>query len=154
MSQNRTQLAYLEAALREATPAELVIILHDILARDLQAAVAAMEAGNIEDRSKALKHGYLVLAQLEGALDMEQGGDVAEKLSGFYAMARSQMMKAQVERDPAILRQLLGFVADMRQAWMEVHARQKPAEQPANSSQRRSSVADESTAAASSSWSA
>ena len=51
MNAKRNQLAYQEAAVRNASPIELVIMLYDILARDLHAAIEAMEAGNIELRS-------------------------------------------------------------------------------------------------------
>jgi flagellar protein FliS len=154
MNPKRNQRAYLEAALREATPVELIIILHDILARDLQAAIAAMEAGDIEARCKELKHGFLVLAQLEGALNKEEGDEVAEKLSCFYAMARGQMLKAQMERDSKILGQLAGFVGDVRQAWMEVNSRQRPAEGSSESSFPRAQAANELPATAASSWKA
>ena len=52
--------------MRNASAIELVIMLYDILARDLHGAIDAMEAGNIELRSAKLKHGFLALQQLEG----------------------------------------------------------------------------------------
>ena len=74
MVANRNQLAYQEAAVRNANAIELVIMLYDILARDLHGAIEAMEAGNIEPRTAKLKHGFLVLQQLEGSLNMDEGG--------------------------------------------------------------------------------
>ena len=50
-------------------------MLYDILARDLHGAIEAMEAGNIELRSAKLKHGFLALQQLEGSLNMDEGGE-------------------------------------------------------------------------------
>ena len=126
MNRNRPQLAYQEAAVRNATTVELVIILYDILARDLQAAIEAMEARNIEARTAKLKHGFLVIAQLEGTLDREGGGEFATNLSRFYSMMRGQMMKAQFQKDPAILRQLIQLLLSVREAWVEVSSRQSP----------------------------
>src|ERR1041385_1479386 len=123
MTTHRNQLAYQEAAARDASTGELVVTLHDILTRDLHAAVVALEAKNIETVAAKLKHGYLALARLEGALNLEQEG--TEKIARFYGMAREQMLKAQVQRDPAILRQLVGFVNDMREAWVEVQGREQ-----------------------------
>jgi len=118
-----TQLAYQEAAVRNASSVELVVMLYAILARDLYDAISAMENGKIEERSARLKHGLLVLQQLEGTLDFEQAGDFAKNLSRFYSMLRSQILKAQIEQDPAILRELIQFVFSVREAWEEISNR-------------------------------
>jgi flagellar protein FliS len=124
MNPNRTQVAYQEAAVRNANPIELVIMLYDILTRDLHGAIDAMEAGSIEARTTKLKHGFLALQQLEGSLPMEEGGDWAAGMSRFYSMLRAQMMKAQVEQDPAILRELIQLLFSVREAWVELNNRQ------------------------------
>jgi flagellar protein FliS len=124
MNPNRTQVAYQEAAVRNANPIELVIMLYDILARDLHGAIEAMEAGSIETRTTKLKHGFLALQQLEGSLPMEEGGDLAAGMSRFYSMLRVQMMKAQVQQDPAILRELIQLLFSVREAWVELNNRQ------------------------------
>src|SRR5882672_891526 len=104
MTVNRNQLAYQEAAVGNANPIELVIMLYDVLARDLHGAIEAMEAGNIELRSAKLKHGFLALQQLEGSLNMD-GGEMATSMSRYYSMLRAQMMKAQIQQDAGMLRE-------------------------------------------------
>jgi flagellar secretion chaperone FliS len=131
MNPNRTQVAYQEAAVRNANPIELVIMLYDILARDLHGAIEAMEAGSIEARTTKLKHGFLALQQLEGSLPMEEGGDLAAGMSRFYSMLRAQMMNAQVQQDPAILRELIQLLFSVREAWVELNSRQAPTPQVA-----------------------
>jgi flagellar secretion chaperone FliS len=123
MNTVRNQRAYQETAVRNAGPIELVIMLYDILARDLHGAIEALEAGNIELRSAKLKHGFLVLQQLEGTLNMEQGGELATNMSRFYSMLRSQMMKGQVQQDPAVLRELIQLLFSVREAWVELNGR-------------------------------
>ncbi len=126
MNSNRPQVAYQEAAVRNAGAIELVIMLYDILSRDLHGAIEAMEGGHIEARTEKLKHGFLVLQQLEGSLQIEEGGDLAAGMSRFYSMLRSQMMKAQVEQDPAVLRELVQLLFSVREAWVEVNNRSVP----------------------------
>jgi flagellar protein FliS len=136
MSTLNNQLAYQEAAVRNAGPVDLIIIVYDVLARDLQKAIVAMDAGDIEARSRHIKHGFLALQQLEGTLDMEQGGDLATNMARFYTMLRGQMMKAQIEQDPAVLRELIQLVFSVREAWVEAKTKQTPAEsQPSRPSQ-------------------
>jgi flagellar secretion chaperone FliS len=123
MTRQRHQLAYQEAAVRNASTVELVIMLYDILARDLHGAIEAMDTSNIEARTAKLKHGFLALQQLEGTLNLEEGGDFASNLSRFYSMTRAQMMKAQVQRDPEILQELIQLLFSVREAWVEVNNR-------------------------------
>ena len=123
MTNYKSQLAYQEAAARDASVGDLVITLHDIFTRDLHAAISAIEAGDLETVAAKLKHGYLALARLEGALNMEREG--TGKIASFYPMSPEQMLNAQIQRDPAILRQLIGFVNDMREAWVEVQGREQ-----------------------------
>ncbi len=131
MNPKRTQVAYQEAAVRNANAIELVVMLYDILTKDLHGAIQAIEAGNIEARSAKLKHGFLALQQLEGSLPLEDGGDLATDMSRFYSMLRAQMMKAQVQQDPAILRELIQLLFSVREAWVELNGRQSsPAEVP------------------------
>ena len=150
MNPNRTQVAYQEAAVRNANAIELVIMLYDILARDLHGAIEAMEAGNIEARSTKLKHGFLALQQLEGTLPIDEGGDLAAGMSRFYSMLRSQMMKAQIQQDPAILRELIQLLFSVREAWVELNNRQAATRQVATAEASASAPAQ----AQSASWKA
>jgi flagellar secretion chaperone FliS len=131
MISNRNQLAYQEAAVGSANAIELVIMLYDILARDLHTAIEAMEAGNIELRSAKLKHGFLALQQLEGSLNMDAGGEMATTMSRYYSMLRAQMVKAQIQQDAGVLRELIQLLFSVREAWVELNSRlSMPAAQP------------------------
>jgi flagellar protein FliS len=120
---NRNQLAYQEAAVGNANPIELVIMLYDVLARDLHGAIEAMEAGNIEFRTAKLKHGFLALQQLEGSLNMGEGGEMAATMSRYYSMLRAQMMKAQVEQNAGVLKEVVQLLFSVREAWVELNGR-------------------------------
>ena len=80
MKRTLTELAYVKAAVENASSAGLVVILYDQLIKDLQGAIVAMQKNNVEERAAELKHGFLVLEQLEGSLNMENGGDAARHL--------------------------------------------------------------------------
>jgi flagellar secretion chaperone FliS len=122
MIAKRNQLAYQEAAVGNANAIELVIMLYDILGRDLHAAIEAMDAGNIELRAAKLKHGFLALQQLEGSLNLDES-EMATNMSRYYSMLRAQMMKAQIEQDTAVLRELIQLLFTVREAWVELNSR-------------------------------
>jgi len=123
MNPQNSQLAYQEAAVRNGSPIDLIIVLYDILARDLQKAVSAMQAGNIEERTRHLKHGFLALQQLDSTLKLEEGGDLVTSMTRFYDMLRTEMMAAQVKQDPAVLQNLQSLLFSVREAWTELNAK-------------------------------
>jgi flagellar protein FliS len=123
MNTPNSQVAYQEAAVRNGGPIDLIIVLYDILSRDLQRAVAAMQAGNIEERTRHLKHGFLALQQLDATLNLEEGGALVTSMARFYDMLRTQMMSAQVRQDPAVLQNLQDLLFSVREAWTELKAK-------------------------------
>jgi flagellar protein FliS len=120
MARTPTERAYLTAAVQNASAAGLVMILFDLLINDLKNAIAALESGDIEKRTAELKHGFLVLQQLQGSVDMENGGDAAIHFSNFYSAIRCKMMEAQIQKSPEILRRQIELLLDVRQAWQQV----------------------------------
>jgi flagellar secretion chaperone FliS len=130
MNAKRNQLAYQEAAVRNASAIDLVVMLYDILASDLHGAIEAIEADNIELRSAKVKHGFLVLQQLEGTLKMEEG-ELATNMSRFYSMLRSQMITAQIQQDAAVLREVIQLLFTVREAWVELSNRLTTSSEPA-----------------------
>jgi flagellar protein FliS len=120
MKRNQTELAYLRAAVQNASSVGLLIILFDQLISDLKRAIAAMESRDVETRSAELKHGFLVLAQLQGSLDMENGGEAAVHFSRFYSTVRAGMMQAHIKASPEVLVHQIGLLLEVRQAWQQV----------------------------------
>jgi len=120
MKRTPTELAYLRTAVQNASSVGLVIILLDQLIRDLKGAIAAMEKRDVETRSAELKHGFLVLAQLEGSLDMANGGEAAVHFSRFYAEVRAAVLEAHIKASPEMLVRQIGLLLDVRQAWQQI----------------------------------
>jgi flagellar secretion chaperone FliS len=120
MKKSQTELTYLRAAAQNATEAGLVIILHDLLIHDLEQVMTAFAERNVEKRAAEIKHAFLVLQQLEGSLDMENGGEAAKHFSAFYCALRSKIFEAHSKASPEILKKQIELVVDVRQAWQQV----------------------------------
>src|ERR1700690_1707985 len=107
MSLTMNERSYRRAAIDGATSVALVIMLYDRLVADMQRAVVAMRVNDIETRCAQLKHALLILQQLEGSLDHEQGGQAARNLEALYSYARVQVMEAQLKHRPELLEKLI-----------------------------------------------
>jgi len=120
MTKNKTQLTYLRAEVRNASPARLVIILYDLLIGALTDAIDAIGRNDVEERSRDLKRAFLVLEQMEASLDMESGGEAARNLARFYAVLRSNIIAAHAQANRAMLEHQIKLIFEVRGAWAQV----------------------------------
>jgi flagellar protein FliS len=121
---SQAEREYQVAALHSASSVRLVIMLYDILLKDIGAFSLAIATHDYEAQTKAIKHGLLVLLQLEGSLNMEAGGKCAQSLSQFYSVLRSMLTEAQILQDRAVLDRAAALIQEVRSAWEQVDARQ------------------------------
>jgi flagellar secretion chaperone FliS len=112
--------SYREATVRGASPVRLVICLYEQAIEDLRQAVLALEKGDIEARTRGINHALMVIAQLQGSLDMERGGEVAMNLARFYGLIRAGLIEAQMKQSGRILQQQISQLAVVHEAWLEV----------------------------------
>ena len=120
MTRNQTELTYLRAEVRNASPARLVIVLYDLLIGALTDAIDAIAKNDVEGRSRDLKRAFLVLEQMEASLDMESGGEAARNLARFYAALRSNIISAHAQASRTMLEQQIKLIFDVREAWAKV----------------------------------
>lgn len=123
MDTNQAELSYYRAAVEEATPVGLTVLLYDLLITDLRRAIAAIKEGKIEPRAIALKHAFSVLQLLEGSLDLNLGGATAESLAQFYSYLRSQVMTAHFRADAQTLEEQIRLILEVREAWQQIDSR-------------------------------
>jgi flagellar protein FliS len=112
--------SYREATVRGASPVRLVLCLYEQAIEDLRCAVIALEKGDIESRTRAINHALSVIAQLQGSLDMNRGGEVAGNLDRFYGVVRLGLIEAQTQQSVRILEQQISQLATVHEAWLEV----------------------------------
>jgi flagellar secretion chaperone FliS len=112
--------SYRESSVRGASPVRLVISLYEQAIEDLRRAVIALDKGAIEVRTREINHALLVIAQLQGSLDMEHGGEVAKNLARFYGVVRAGLTEAQLKQSSSLLEQQISQLAEVHEAWLEV----------------------------------
>jgi|SRR5271165_1918894 len=112
--------SYRETAVRGASPVRLVICLYEQAIEDLRQAIIALEKGDIEARTRGINHALMVIAQLQGSLDIKRGGEVAKNLARFYGLLRSGLVEAQMKQSTRILKQQISQLVVVHEAWLEV----------------------------------
>jgi flagellar protein FliS len=121
--------AYRQLSVESATPLGLVVMLYDGAIAAMQRAATAIEARDVQTKCDQLNRALAIIAQLEGTLNFELGGAVAQTLKTLYVHARAQALKANIEDSPQILRALIDNFTTVREAWSE--ADRRPSDSPA-----------------------
>ena len=100
-----------------ASPIRLVILLYEQLIKDLQRALAAMEKKDVALCTYELDHALRVVGQLQGTLDMQQGGEAAKNLDRYYHGLRASLLNAQIRVLPGELHKQIKILLELREAW-------------------------------------
>jgi flagellar protein FliS len=101
-------------------------MLYDGAIAAMQRAITAIEAHDISKKCTQVNRALAIIAQLEGTLNFERGGEVAQTLKSLYVYARAQILKANIENSPDILLSLVERFSSVREAWYEADHRPSP----------------------------
>jgi flagellar protein FliS len=105
-----------------ATPHELVALLYEELILALTLLAHAFRVGDRVKANSQFSRAATIINALEGGLDLDRGGPLAETLSGVYRSARREIMQARTDQDSDRLDRLIAAFADMSESWKKIAA--------------------------------
>lgn len=85
---------YVENDLIDKSPVELVRLLYSKAIEKLDVATRHTAGGDIRERNTSLARAMEIVAELQGALDLEAGGDLAVELARIYDYAQRRLIEA------------------------------------------------------------
>ena len=104
----------------DADPHGLVLMLMDAAVERMTTARGCMERGDIVRKAKLLHSCISIMAELRGCLDMARGGAIAQNLSDLYDYMMRQLLRANVDNNPAFIGEVLSLLAEIRTAWVAI----------------------------------
>lgn len=110
--------AYMDASVATASPERLLVMLCERLVLDVQRGLEAQRAGSIEESHRQLVHAQEIVLELHASLRTEEF-DGALGLSSLYDFLHTQLVRANVGKDPVITEGCLGLVSDLCATWRE-----------------------------------
>lgn len=117
MNPENARSIYREIENQGATPLQLVVALYDVILRDIHRMIEAQERKDVEGRVAHVKHCLLAIGQLQGRLDFERGGEVANHLDRFYSSVRGKLLEASIKGSAEGFAAIASMVASVRSAW-------------------------------------
>lgn len=112
--------AYRENTVLSATPEQLVVMLYDGARRFLRQAAAAMHAREVERAHNALRRAEQIIAHLDGVLDDDQGGELAQRLHAIYRFSLAHLNRARSEQNPQKILEVSQMLGDLRESWAQI----------------------------------
>ncbi|MGY1715963.1 flagellar export chaperone FliS [Geodermatophilus sp. SYSU D01106] len=121
MSAAALRARYMGDTVATASPQQLLVMLYDRLALDLERAQNALGAGDHGEASRQLLHAQDIVAELHASLrvDVWEGGP---RLSALYTWLLTEMVNANVKRDANRVGNCLKVVEPLRDAWRQAAA--------------------------------
>lgn len=101
-----------------ASPHKLIAMLFDGFMDSLAQAQGAIAQGDVPTKCAAITRALDIVNEgLHGALDVQQGGELAANLSDLYTYVAMRLTLANLHSDPALLDECKRLVEPLREAW-------------------------------------
>jgi flagellar protein FliS len=119
---------YVENDLLDRSPVELIRLLYSKAIEKLQLAARHTRANDVRERNACLARVMEIVAELQGALNLEAGGELAVQLAALYDYAQRQLIEAAAEPAAvAPLEEVRVLLVNLHEGWRDCEP--PPAEQ-------------------------
>ena len=120
---------YARDAVTTATPAQLLTMLYDRLAKDLNSAEQGLGVRDIQAAHTALIHAQDIVHELNVTLDVSVWKE-GESLKRLYAWVVEQLVEANMTKDVQFIHNAREVIEPIRQAWHQVASSGVTGERP------------------------
>lgn len=109
---------YVQQSVTTMSPAQMVIALYDKAEQELNKAIYYIDNNEIEKASKSILKVQDVVAMLDSSLKVKY--EVGQNLASLYDFIMDQLLKANVSKDVEILKTLIPFFKDLKDAFTQI----------------------------------
>lgn len=131
-SPSHTRNAYrqigIETSVADASAHRLIAMLFEGLTDAVAQARGALLAGRIDDKGVAIRRAVRIVEEgLRSAIDMKDGGALADGLNRLYAYIALRLTHANLHNDAAALQECSDLIEPVKAAWLEIDPARAPA---------------------------
>jgi flagellar protein FliS len=127
-----------ETGVMGASPHRLIVMLYQGARQAIAQARMHVQMGNVPARGEAIgKAIQIVESGLQQSLNVEAGGEIAERLNALYSYMSRRLLEANIKQSEAMLVEVDGLLATLEEAWIGIAPEiARMAAQPAAESMR------------------
>lgn len=116
--------SYRKVATQTATPGQLVLMLYDGAIKFLENALGGFEFKDPRMFNQTVNNNILkaqaIIHEMNGNLNMREGGDVAENFRRLYSYLYRRLREANLHKRREPIDEVLATLRELRQTWSEM----------------------------------
>ena len=116
---NATEI-YQETAISTQNKGRLVVMLYDGAIRFLHQARQAMQVGDYAKKSEALAKARDIVFELNQALNLQEGGSLAQNLRSLYNFLWRYIGQAGIQNNLEMIDKSIHILEDLAGAWRKI----------------------------------
>lgn len=116
----RGAAAYQRTQVQTGTPLELVVKLYDAAITNLVKAHESAARGDLVGKRDAVSKVLAILSELQSALDMKSGGEIATSLDALYTYVVGRVIDFNTRKNVASLEEAQRLMSTLRDGWQQI----------------------------------
>ncbi len=108
------------SAVLDASPHQLIALMLGGARERARLAIACLDRGDLPRKGQAITDASAIIGGLNGALNLEAGGEIADGLHALYDYAQRRLLDANLDNDAAPLREVDDLLGDIESAWRAI----------------------------------
>lgn len=113
---------YIQTQVSTTTQGDLVIMLFDAALKFLHRAKEKIAEKNYAQKGILISKALDILSELQGSLNVNKGGELAERLQKLYFFCSARLLMANLKMDVAKIDEVVGILNGLREAFSEANA--------------------------------
>jgi len=118
--------AYMQTQVTTTTPGHLVVMLYDGAITFLEQAKEEIQARNYAKKGILISQALDIIAELDGSLNSEKGGEIAQNLHKLYMYCNTRLLQANLKMDTGLVDEVIGILSSFRSAFSEISKQSHP----------------------------
>jgi flagellar protein FliS len=121
--------SYRQIATQTAPPGQLVLMLFDGAIRSMDRALLGFNCTDIGERNTTIHNNIQramdIIRELNGSLDLESGGQLAETLQHLYLFFENRLIESNLKKSRKGIDEIMPMIKQLRDAWAGMLTRQQ-----------------------------
>lgn len=115
------QQVAVETSVASADPHKLIVLLFEGAEAAIRLAKCKIAENDVPAKGSAISQAIQIVAEgLRASLDIEAGGELAERLSALYDYIAARLLWANAKNDVAALDECLNLLGEIHSAWSAI----------------------------------
>ena len=116
----KASVAYMQTQITTTNQGELLLMLYAGAIKFLTRAREEIEKKNYSEKGMLISKAMDVIAELDGSLNMERGGELSKNLHQLYMFCNSHLLKASIKMNAKFVDDVINILEGLRSAYAQI----------------------------------